>query len=106
MSRLGECFSNVDFKTPVISRKVIPYYPDGAILAANEQSDGQRERTNLRTGSEGLRGVIRRLDPVALAIFWTRAPVVVAPPPTDAKVIAGTILGIAGMAITTSRRHW
>jgi len=26
--------------------------------------------------------------------------------PTDAKVIAGTILGIAGMAITTSRRHW
>ena len=48
------------------------------------------------------------LDPVALAIFWTTAPVVVAPPPTDAKVIAGTILGIAGMAINASmyRRHW
>jgi hypothetical protein len=27
------------------------------------------------------------------------APVVVAPPPTDTQVIAGTILGIAGMAI-------
>jgi hypothetical protein len=42
MSRLGSCFSDVDFETPVIRRKVIPYYPgDGAILAANEQSDGQ-----------------------------------------------------------------
>jgi hypothetical protein len=31
-----------------------------------------------------------------------------APPPTDAQVIAGTILGIAGMAIDASihRRHW
>src|SRR5262245_2588395 len=30
------------------------------------------------------------------------------PPPTDAQVIAGTILGIAGMAIDASihRRHW
>jgi len=37
MSRLGSCFSDVDFETPVIRRKVIPYYPgDGAILAANE----------------------------------------------------------------------
>jgi hypothetical protein len=27
---------------------------------------------------------------------------VVAPPPTDAEVIAGTILGIAGMAINAS----
>jgi hypothetical protein len=36
------------------------------------------------------------------------APVVVAPPPTDTQVIAGTILGIAGMAIDASRhgRHW
>src|SRR6516165_4543293 len=42
-----------------------------------------RERTNLRTGSERLRGV--------------GPPVVAAPPPTDAQVIAGTILGIAGM---------
>jgi hypothetical protein len=34
-------------------------------------------------------------------------PVVVAPPPTDAQVIAGTILGIAGLAIDASmyRRH-
>jgi hypothetical protein len=34
--------------------------------------------------------------------------VVVAPPPTDAQVIAGTILGIARMAIDASmyRRHW
>jgi hypothetical protein len=30
------------------------------------------------------------------------------PPPTDAQVIAGTILGIANMAIGASiyRRHW
>ena len=28
-----------------------------------------RERTNLRTGSERLTGVIRRLDPEALAFF-------------------------------------
>jgi hypothetical protein len=36
------------------------------------------------------------------------APVLVAPPPTDTQVIAGTILGIAGMAIDASmyRRHW
>src|SRR5262245_38755417 len=33
-----------------------------------------RERTNLWAGSEPLRGVIRRLDPEALAFFWTRAP--------------------------------
>src|SRR5215831_5636159 len=38
-----------------------------------------RERTNLRTGSERLRGVIRRLDPEALAFFglghrWWRHP--------------------------------
>jgi len=53
-----------------------------------------RERTNLRTRSERPSGV--------------GSPVVVAPPPTDAQVIAGTILGIAGMAINASmyRRHW
>jgi hypothetical protein len=35
-------------------------------------------------------------------------PVIVAPPPTDTQVIAGTIMGIAGMAIDASmyRRHW
>jgi hypothetical protein len=33
------------------------------------------------------------------------APVVVAPSPTDTQVIAGTILGIAGMAINAGR-HW
>jgi len=33
------------------------------------------------------------------------APVIVAPPPTDTQVIAGTILGIAGMAINAGR-HW
>ena len=35
-------------------------------------------------------------------------PVIVAPPPTDTQVIAGTILGIAGLAIDASRhgRHW
>jgi hypothetical protein len=35
--------------------------------------------------------------------------VIVAPPPTDTQVIAGTILGIAGMAIDASMyrgRHW
>jgi len=31
--------------------------------------------------------------------------VIVAPPPTDTQVIAGTILGIAGMAINAGR-HW
>ena len=50
-----------------------------------------RERTNLRTGSERLRGVGR--------------PLVVAPPPTDAQVIAGTILGIAGMVINASMKE-
>jgi hypothetical protein len=29
--------------------------------------------------------------------------VVVAPPPTDARVIAGTVLGVASMF---ARRHW
>jgi len=33
------------------------------------------------------------------------APVIVAPPPTDAQVIAGTILGIAGLAVNAGR-HW
>jgi len=50
-----------------------------------------REKTNLRTGSERLRGV--------------GPPVVVAaPPPTDAQVIAGTILGVASMV--ARGRHW
>jgi hypothetical protein len=37
------------------------------------------------------------------------APVIVAPPPTDTQVIAGAILGIAGLAIDASMyrgRHW
>jgi hypothetical protein len=53
-----------------------------------------RERTNLRPRSDRLKGV--------------GPPVVVAPPPTDAQVIAGTIVGIANMAINASmyRRHW
>jgi len=33
------------------------------------------------------------------------APMIVAPSPTDTQVIAGTILGIAGMAINAGR-HW
>jgi hypothetical protein len=33
-----------------------------------------RERTDLRTGSERLRGVIRRLDPEALAYFGPGHP--------------------------------
>jgi hypothetical protein len=32
------------------------------------------------------------------------APVVVVPPPTDAEVIAGTVLGIVGMF--ANGRHW
>ena len=41
-------------------------------------------------------------------VYGYGAPVIVAPPPTDTQVIAGTILGIAGMAIDASRhgRHW
>jgi hypothetical protein len=59
----------------------------------NEQIFGVNEQI-LGPGSERPRGV--------------GPPVVVAPPPTDAQVIAGTILGIAGMAINASmyRRHW
>ena len=34
-----------------------------------QQANLWRERTNLRTGSERLTGVIRRLDPEALAFF-------------------------------------
>jgi hypothetical protein len=37
------------------------------------------------------------------AIYYG-GPVIVAPPPTDAQIIAGTILGIAGMAISAGRR--
>jgi hypothetical protein len=48
------------------------------------------ERTNLRPRSERLKAV--------------GPPAVVAPPPTDAQVIAGTILGIAGMF--ANGRHW
>jgi hypothetical protein len=42
------------------------------------------------------------------SVVYGSPAVVVAPPPTDAQVIAGTILGIAGMAIDASRhgRHW
>src|SRR5262249_23432371 len=63
-------------------------------LARTNKSYLWRERTNLRTRSERPSGV--------------GPPVVVAPPPTDAQVIAGTILGIAGMAINASmyRRDW
>src|SRR5262245_28892337 len=46
-----------------------------------------RDRTNLRIGAERLRGVIRRLDPGGIGIFWTRSLVVVAPSPTDAQVM-------------------
>src|SRR5215467_8283859 len=61
-----------------------------AVVAANMESMSAgllwlqrtnlwRERTNLRTGLERLRGVIRRLDPEALAFFglghpWWRHP--------------------------------
>ena len=38
-------------------------------------------------------------------VYGYGAPVIVAPPPTDTQVIAGTILGIAGMAINAGR-HW
>jgi hypothetical protein len=43
------------------------------------------------------------------AVYGYGGPVIVAPPPTDTQVIAGTILGIAGMAIDASMyrgRHW
>jgi hypothetical protein len=39
------------------------------------------------------------------AVYGYGAPVIVAPPPTDTQVIAGTILGIAGLAINAGR-HW
>ena len=38
------------------------------------------------------------------AVYGYPGPVVVMPPPTDAQVIAGTILGIAGMF--ANGRHW
>jgi hypothetical protein len=43
------------------------------------------------------------------AVYGYGGPVIVAPPPTDTQVIAGTILGIAGLAIDASMhhgRHW
>ena len=69
---------------------------DEQIFGVNEQISGRDQRE--------LTGVMR---PGGIGIFWTRAPVV-APLPTDAKVIAGTILGIAGMAINASMymRYW
>jgi hypothetical protein len=63
-----------------------------SVLGSEEQIFGVKEQI-LRTGSERLRGVVG-------------PPVVVAPPPTDAQVIAGTILGITGMVINGNRRHW
>jgi hypothetical protein len=75
MSRLGECFSDVDFKTPVTRRKVIPYYPgDGAILAANEQSQTYRVGQDrvLENDSRGRlpRSSSDRMGWVALAYVW------------------------------------
>ena len=57
------------------------------MLGFNEQIFGVNGQI-FRTGSERLRGV--------------GPPVVVAPPPADAQVIAGTILGVAGMDINAS----
>jgi hypothetical protein len=37
------------------------------------------------------------------AVYGYGGPVIVAPPPTDTQVIAGTILGIAGMALSAGR---
>src|SRR5262245_11610355 len=53
----------------------------GPFLSMAATNKSLRERTNLRTGSERLRGV--------------GPPVVVARPPTDAQVIAGVVLGVA-----------
>jgi hypothetical protein len=36
MGRLGKCFNDVDFKKPVMRRKVIPYYPGDAVILAAE----------------------------------------------------------------------
>jgi hypothetical protein len=74
---------------PPTARKIRPTYFTTLAYAPSQRSAWQRrtnlwrERTNLRTGSERLRGI--------------GPPVVVAPPPTDAEVVAGTILGIASM---------
>ena len=73
-------------------------------LGSNEQIFGVKEQILGRDWSDRH----TPLRPGGIGIFCTRAPVVVAPPPTDAQVIAGTILGIACMAINASmyRRHW
>jgi hypothetical protein len=62
-----------------------------ATRALLQRTNLWRERTNLRTGSERLRSF--------------RPARGGGTPPADAQVIAGTILGVAGMAINASRRH-
>src|SRR5262249_23920196 len=54
----------------------------------------------LRHASKGCHAPPR---PRGIGIFWTRAPMVAWTPPTDAQVIARTILGIANMAINALR---
>jgi len=59
MGRLGECFSDVDFKKPVMRCKVIPYYPgDAAILAA----EGARRSAGA--------SIKKELAPVRVRLNW------------------------------------
>src|SRR6516164_2826231 len=69
----------------------------GAPLESGHHFESQTIQRIQNVFGRTLRGVIRRLDPEALGIFWTRAPVAVTSLPTDAQVIVGTILGIASM---------
>jgi len=82
-------------KGRILLRAVLPTLPRPLMVGAfsmpwQRRTNPWRERTNLRTRAERLRGV---------------GPPVVVTAPTDARVIAGTILGIAGMAINASM-YW
>src|SRR5262249_20599712 len=71
-------------KGRILLRSVLPTLPRPLMVGVfsvpgQRRTNLWRQRTNLRTGSERLRGVIRRLDPEGLAFFglehrWWRHP--------------------------------
>ena len=64
-------------------------------MAATNKSLARKDKSLDRSGAT--KGRHTPLRPGGIGIFWTRTPVAVTSPPTDAQVIVGTILGIASM---------